>query len=294
MGAIKHQGFITDSDRLSSRYGGVPVIYVESEEDHYVFAECWFRDRQSTVEFKPAATKASVSGCNGVIEAVNMEKQAGNPAWGIVDRDSVMAHNRWDLVYETNDAVFEAAKPFGSSVKVLCRWEMESYLVDGEAMEHQRACFGMQVPRAENAVYSELLDHCHALIPHAAINAVHHLHHRDGLGDGFTNRFVSRADVEGEIQLVMLPRLPESARQDYDRHLAQADHFDTSELPPAERVNSLLRRVHGKAVLERFCNTHRSEIQNAKISGHLAKRIEEQGRIPNEIDAFVTQVAQTA
>ena len=33
MGAIKHQGFIADSERLSSRYGGVPVIYVESEED---------------------------------------------------------------------------------------------------------------------------------------------------------------------------------------------------------------------------------------------------------------------
>jgi len=293
MGAIKNQEFIADSDRLTSRYGGVPVIYVESEEDHHVFGECWFRDRLSKVEFKPASTKASASGCNGVITAVSMERQAGNPAWGIVDRDSVMAHNRWDLVYETNDAIFESAKPFGGPIKVLCRWEMESYLVDGEALEHHRACFGMESPRPTSAVYSELLDHCQALLPHAAINAVHHLHHRDGLGDGFTNRFGSRADVDNEIQQIFIPQLPSSAPDEYAQHLAQADAFDTTGLSAEERVNSLLRRVHGKAVLERFRNAHKAEIQNAKLSGHLAKRIGEKGRVPAEIDDFVTQIAAT-
>lgn len=293
MGAIKNQGFIADSDRLTSRYGGVPVIYVESEEDHHVFGECWFRNRLSKVEFKPASTKASASGCNGVIAAVSMERQAGNPAWGIVDRDSVMAHNRWDLVDETNDADFESAKPFGDAIKVLCRWEMESYLVDGEALEYHRACFGMLPPRPTSTVYSELLGHCQALLPHAAINAVHHLHHYEGLSDTFTNRFGSRADVDTEIQQVLIPRLPSSAPNEYAQCLAKADSFDVAGLTAEERVNNLLRRVHGKAVLERFRHVHKNEIQNAKLSGHLAKHIEERGRVPTEIDNFVTQVAKT-
>ena len=291
MGTIKNQEFIADSDRLSSRYGGVPVIYVESEEDHHVYGECWFRDRLSKIEFLPASTKAPASGCNGVIAAVSTERLAGNPAWGIVDRDSVMAHNRWDLVYETNDANFEAAKPFGDAIKVLCRWEMESYLVDGEALEHHRACSGMQQARPESTVYSELLDHCQALVPHAAINAVLHLHHAEGLSDGFTNGLGSRADVDAKIQQIKIPQLPPTASSEYEQHLAKVDSFDVAGLSAEERVNSLLRRVHGKAVLERFRYGHKKEIQNTKLRGHLAKRIEENGRVPVEIEKFITQVA---
>lgn len=293
MGAVKSQGFIGDSDRLTSRYGGVPVIYVESEEDHHVFGECWFRGHLSKVEFRPASAKATVSGCNGVIEAVKTERQAGNPAWGIVDRDSVMSHDRWELVYETNDAVFESAHPFGEPIKVLRRWEMESYLVDGEALEYQRACLGMQPARPTDKVYTELLGHCHALLPHAAINAVRHIHRHAGLSDSFTNRFNSRKDVEEEIKRKFIPQLPESALDEYTQHLSQADSFDDVTRPTEERVNRLLCRVHGKAMLERFCHVHKSEIGNTKLKGLLAKRIEEKERIPTELADFITQVSRS-
>lgn len=291
MGAIKHQGFIADSERLSSRYGGVPVIYVESEEDRHVFGDCWFRDRLSKVEFKPALSVAAASGCNGVISAVSEELQAGNAAWGIVDRDAVMSHDKWTLVHETNDSIYEANKPFGDNIKALCRWEMESYLVDGEALEYYRAGFAKQPARQLNAVYLELFEHCQALVPHAAINAVFHHYHQKGLGDGETNQFTSRSQVDGYIQNTKLPKLPTTAASEYAQHLAQVEAFDYPEAPTKDRVNGLLRRVHGKAILQRFQHTYK--IQKIELDGLLAKRIEEKGRVPVEIDNFITQVAAT-
>ena len=291
MGAIKHQGIIADSERLSSRYGGVPVIYVESEEDRHVFGDCWFRDRLSKVEFQPASTSAALPGCNGVIAAVSEELQGGNAAWGIVDRDTVMAHDNWALVHETDDSVYEANKPFGDNIKALCRWEMESYLVDAEALEHHLACIEKKLPRSLPIVYQELLDHCQALVPHAAINAVFHYHRQKGLGDGETNQFTSRNQVDGYIQSTKFPKLPTTVASEYAQHLARVEAFDYPGLPTEDRVKGLLRRVHGKAVLQRFQYAHK--IQRTELDGLLAKRIEEKGRVPAEIDNFITQVAAT-
>jgi hypothetical protein len=291
MGAIKHQKPIADSDKLTSRYGGVPVIYVESEEDRHIFGDCWFRDRLSKVEFKPALSVAMVSGCNGVISAVSEELQSGNAAWGIVDRDTVMSHCNWALVHETDDSVYETKKPFGNNIKILCRWEIESYLVDGESLEFYSAGIKMQPERTLNAVYQELLDHCQALVPHAAINAVFHHHNLKGLGDGYTNRFSSRSQVNNDIQDTQLPKLPTTAANDYAQHIAHVDAFDYPELEPIDRVNGLLRRVHGKAVLERYKHSHK---MNLELDGVLAKRIEEKYRVPIELANFVANVAATS
>jgi hypothetical protein len=91
MGVVKGGEALGNPDRLVARYGGVPVIYVESDEDRYVFGECWFKDRLSRIEFQPAAAQCGFAGCSAVVQAVGDERAAGNPAWGIVDRDVVMS-----------------------------------------------------------------------------------------------------------------------------------------------------------------------------------------------------------
>ena len=174
MGAVKSNHILIEPDKLVNRYGGVPVIYVESDDDYYVYGECWFKDRLSKVEFRPAKSKCATDGCDAVCSAVSTERRAGNPAWGIVDRDMVMSKELWDLVYETDDNAYEQSKPFGINVKVLCRWEMESYLADGEALEHIQASLNRKQQRPLCNVFHELLEHCHILMPHAAINAVLH------------------------------------------------------------------------------------------------------------------------
>lgn len=289
MGAVKNQPGLGVPERLSARYGGVPVIYVEAEEDGYVFGECWFKDRLSQVEFKPASEQCGFSGCTAVMKAVAHERQAGNAAWGIVDRDTVMSQDIWHLVDETDDAVYESAQPFGPEVKVLCRWEMENYLADGEVLEKCRAEIERQPARPTTEVLRELLEHCQALVPHAAINAACHQHRAMGVSDGYTNRrFASRTEVDVGVRQEKLPSLPASAIDDYLSHMSRVDAFDKPDETPSIRVKSLLRRIHGKALLERFSAAHNIRIN---IKGLLANRIQEMRRVPGELAEFVDRVA---
>lgn len=290
MGALKYQKLDADPGRLSVRYGGVPVIYVESEEDRHVFGDCWFRDRLAQVEFRPASSIATSSGCNGVILAVRNELQAGNAAWGIVDRDVAMSQDFWQIVNETDDAVYENHKPFGEKIKMLIRWEIENYLVDGEALEFYRSGNESRAARPLDIVHNELLEHCQTLVPHAAFNALSHQYRGRGLGDGYANRFTSRGQVESDIAITHLPKLPTAAAVDYPQKVTEVEAFDNPSATTLDRINGLLRRLHGKAVLERFRYVHRI---NFNLDGFLAKRIEEKNRVPGELTRFVDQVVAT-
>ncbi|MCB2263157.1 MAG: hypothetical protein LGR52_09505 [Candidatus Thiosymbion ectosymbiont of Robbea hypermnestra] len=290
MGAVKSSPELrlSDPDRLVARYGGVPVIYVESDEDRYVYGECWFKDWLSRVEFQPAMAQCGFSGCSAVIEAVGGERAAGNLAWGIVDRDTVMSRDIWCLVHETDDTKYESVEPFGTEIKVLCRWEMESYLADAIALEQCRAELKRQPRRSDSIVAQELLDQCDALVPHAAINATCHELRVRGSGDGYTDRFPTRSAVEADVQSKLLPNLPDPAGALYAKHVPLVEAFDKSGSPPGERVDALLRRVDGKGFLSRFGFIHNITVD---LKGLLANRIKEQARIPSEIRDFVAKIA---
>lgn len=290
MGAIKDKPGLKAPNHFFVRYSGVPVVYVESEEDVYIFGECWFKDQLSRLEFQSVADRSggnSTSGCKAVIHAVDEERQSGNPAWGIVDRDAVMSADRWDLVHETDDSCFDRSLPFGHRVKVLRRWEMESYLIDGDLLEQYRSELLMEVPRSSADVWKELLDDCQALIPHAALNAMHHVYKESGLGDGRTDSFKDRQDVEARLVVNILTSLAShhlDCHVIYAKNLSQVEAFDSTEASLESRVQSLLRRVHGKAVLSRFKNRHKIKHD---FRGLLAARIKAAERVPKELSDFV-------
>lgn len=290
MGAVKNKPGLKALEHFVVRYSGVPVVYVESEEDCYIFGDCWFKDQLSRLEFLAVGDRSqenSTSGCNAVIDAVSQERLAGNSAWGIVDRDSVMGADRWDLVHETDDSSFDCSLPFGQHVKVLRRWEMESYLIDGELLEQHRSELLMQTPRSSADVWAELLGDCQALIPHAALNATHHECRTPGLGDGRTDSFKDRQEVQSRLVETVLASLAQhhsNCRETYAQHLSRVEAFDTTDTSSEPRVQSLLRRVHGKAVLSRFKSRHRIKDD---FRGLLAGRIKTAGRVPEELGDFV-------
>lgn len=290
MGVVKAKPILGSPERLSSRYGGVPVIFVESDEDSYVFGECWFKDELSRVEFRSADSHcAGFAGCNAVLRAVGEERSAGNPAWGIVDRDAVLSQDRWDLVHETDDDLFDKAKPFGHEIKTLRRWEMESYLADAEAMEKCQSEIKLQPARSTHVVQDELLGHCQVLIPHAAINALCHTHKVSSVGDGWVTKYASRAEIDDAVTTEQLPRFSApNAAEEYKQQVARVDAFDMPEASSESRVDGLLRRVHGKALLLRFAKTHGIRDD---MKGLLANRIREMARIPRELVSFVEAVA---
>lgn len=291
MGAVKNQPGLSEPDRLTARYGGVPVIYVESEDDSYVFGDCWFKDWLAKLEFKPAATQCGgFAGCGAVIKAVRDERVAGNLAWGIVDRDTVMRDNLWHLVNETDDARYQLGQPYAPEVRALCRWELESYLADGDALEQCRAELKREAKRPIDLVIQELIIHCHSLVPHAAFNAACHLHSTAGLGVGSTNRFPTRDAVEADIAATQLPRLPVAAASDYAQQVSLVEAFDPVGAAPEDRIISMLRRIDGKALLQRFSAAHKIQVD---LKGLLANRIKERARVPGELIALIREFAGT-
>lgn len=297
MGAIKNKPGLQSSNHFFNRYSGVPVIYVESEEDRYIYGECWFQSQLSRLEFLSVGDRSvdnAFSGCKAVVEAVQEEASSGNVSWGIVDRDAVMSQERWDLVHETDDKRFDQSQAFGPRIKVLRRWEMESYLVDAELLEQHRTQKEMTQSRPAHEVWDELLGDCQALIPHAALNAVHHHCKTPGLGDGRTDGFKSRADVDEKLVgnvLASLKKAYPHCDAVYAEHLARVEAFDAISASSDQRVQGLLRRVHGKAVLSRFKKRHKI---NDDFRGQLAAQIKAAGRVPKELDEFVQLVTLNA
>lgn len=169
---------------------------------------------------------------------------------------------------------------------MLCLWKLESYLADGKTLEFIQAGLNKKRQRPLSDVYQELLDHCHSLIPHAAINAVLQLNRRKGIGDGFKNKFGNQEQVNAFIRQTTIPKLPENAQTDYETHLRAVIAFDSANGTPVnERVKGLLRRIHGKALLQRFLNvSHKIQVD---VKGLLANRIKEKACIPSEIDRFI-------
>lgn len=293
MGAIKNKPGLQSSNHFFNRYSGVPVIYVESEEDRYIYEVCWFNEQLSRLEFLSVAERAvdkAFSGCKAVIEAVQEEASSGNVSWGIVDRDAVMSKDLWSLVHETDDERFDQNQAFGPRIKVLRRWEMESYLVDAGSLELLRSQKEMTKPRPAHVVWDELLGDCQALIPHAALNAVHHHYKISGLGDGRTDGFRSRTEVDEKLVENVLGSLRKTYPGSdgvYAEHLAHVEAFDAIPASSDQRVQGLLRRVHGKAVLSRFKKRHSI---NDDFRGQLAAQIKAVGRVPQELDEFVQRV----
>lgn len=288
MGAIKLQSGLGGPDEFTARYGGVPVVFVESEEDLFVYGECWFVEQLSKIEFRSARTRINSDGCSAVRGAVEQERLAGIPAWGIVDRDTIMSDDQWHLVHETDDAIYDRAEPFGKNVKVLRRWELESYLIDAVALEYIVSSLQKRRIRNSSSVNQELVDNCLILVPHAAANAVFHDRKINGLGDGYTNRFADPAAVDADIRAMLKHRIPTEGLPSYNSHLHQVAAFDLPAATSELRLLSLLRRIHGKALLERFL--HASHNIQADVKGLLARKIKENASVPGEIKAFVQSV----
>jgi hypothetical protein len=280
-------------DGLSRRYGGVPVLYLEAETDRYIYAEIWFRDYQSKVEFTAVDDVRNHAGCKAVVAHVHYQREQGNPAWGLVDRDALMAHNHWDLVWETDDAAYEAAEPFGRYIKATRCWELENYLADGEALEAYSARTDQRSPRASDIVYQDLCKHCDALVPHAAYNAMAHQFENKQLGDGATNDHADRQAMDSHIQTKILSKDGrEDRKQAYFDNLGKVDCFIAAYGEAPKRYDGLRRRIHGKALLSRWAKHNQWPGDIGWHIGHLAEEIARSKRIPEELRSFMDTISR--
>ena len=268
-------------------------MYLESESDRYIYAEIWFRDNQQKVEFVAVNQQAGTSGCTAVINHVRNQRAQGNLAWGLVDRDALMAKGEWDLVWETDDVKFSLSTPFGPYVKATLLWELENYLADIDVCEAYLARAKLRVVRPATQIHQEFRAHCEALVPHAAYNAMAHQFGRSQTGDGLTNCFPNRQLVDNHIQSAMLSGCSSIEQATYSENINKVDRFDHQSGTDQQRFEGLRRRVHGKALLSRLVTCHSLSGKVCDHLGHLAEEIRRAGRVPDELKSFLNDVITT-
>ena len=273
---------VPDSESLFKRYSGQIVIYLESSDDNSIYSNYWFRDRLEEFQFRPANKGvATYGGCQAVRESVNYDRTNGIKAFGIVDRDIMMAEDYWYLVWETDNSRFAQAMPFGPYIKVLNRWELENYLIDSQAIEEYLANHIGRKARNTQDVIKELLEHCDVLILHTAGNAACHSARINGFTDGFTDS-KDKIRLDQDIQQRFQQR--NACQQDYLDNIAKAQAFDTHNVSDEERLEKLLQIVYGKALLSRIKRQHNI---SHEIRFHLAAAIKRNENVPSEISTHL-------
>lgn len=274
----------TDDDILFSRYAGKRIVYLESEADVNLYENYWFRDYLRKLAFKPGSDgNANMNGCTAVRQSVEHDRSAGIESYGIVDRDSVKSADLWDLVWETDDEIFLAAKPFGDYINVLLRWEMESYLLEPHALE--RHLSSHQQGRAERPIYevtSELLQHCDALIPLAGLNLLRHSQRKREISNPYKNKQRDAVDVE----VRKLLNTPDDI-EPYEANLSKAATFTNSSSDLLDQYHGLLRIIDGKLLLNRWKQIH-AIMDDPRY--HLAERI---NPAPIEITTYIDSISSS-
>jgi len=280
MGNLKNKSL--DGESLFKRYSGQTIVYLESSDDNNIFSNIWFEDRLVEFLFRPANKGAATyGGCQAVRESVNHDRTNGIKAFGIVDRDIVMAEDHWHLVWEIDNSRFAQVMPFGPYIKVLNRWELENYLIDSQAIEEYLANHIGRKARSTQDVIKELLEHCDVLILHTAGNAACHSARINGFTDGFTDS-KDKIRVDQDIQRRFEQR--NACQQDYLDNIAKAQAFDIHNASDEERLEKLLQIIYGKALLSRIKRQHNI---SHEIRFHLAAAIKRNKKVPLEISSHL-------
>ena len=271
------------SDKFIGRYRGKTTVYLEGVDDTAVYARQWFNNRLDRLDFQ---NPDAAPGCDAVIAKVADDRRAGLKAFGVVDRDALQAKRNWPLVWETDDDKFSAARPFGEHIRVTLYWEMESYLIHPEALEeyianHEKG----RLPRTRAEVVADLLRHAQCLIPHAAINAALHEEGKTECGDTFA-KTDTRSNIEQKIEQSQRSRLTDKGWKNYRACIKKVEAFDFTDKPDEIRIAGLLRRIHGKALLDRI---KKSANISHDITFHVAAGIKRRGDIPNELLNYVDE-----
>lgn len=274
---------------IATTYSGRTLVYLEGKTDVALFANHWFVNEASRLDFKePETTK----GCNGVVASVAEMRRDGRRAFGIIDRDKLQADQRWDLVWETDDDTFARSKPYGDHVRVTCFWELENYLVDPEAVEHYVALRdGGRRARPKEDATLDCLQHAEALIPHAALNGALRSEGKAEWGDGATSQFRDRTAFEAHLKTCHERGDIETPIWDcFKENLERVEAFANA-ATPCERLRGLLRRVNGKALIHRIKKAGRLQ-DDPTFS--LADLIRRDNRIPDELKSYVNEFAQSS
>ncbi|MBE9570521.1 MAG: DUF4435 domain-containing protein [Proteobacteria bacterium] len=278
---------IDDTGAIDSRFVEKIVVYLESTIDYQILGERWFFDEGEWLDFKAADQCCESGGCTQVIKLVEKDRTVGTTAFGIIDRDVLFSQNLWDQLFEIDDETYRSQKPFGPYIHLLCRWEIENYLLDPVEIEiliqDHRTGRGSRSLRPEGEAIRELLNHLHNLIPVMAANMVLHGHGEASLGIEYGCQVRDRVRMETAVKRTLRnnENLPDECLEYVSSYIDRIEKFSEDHPENSkDRLESLCRIIDGKRVFDRI---QRDYTLKDEYRFNLARRIRENNRIPEEI-----------
>jgi hypothetical protein len=124
-----------DTDlQIAAHQAGLVKVVLEGTTDVDLFKRFWFSDMLDAFEFVDAKALVGGTGCKAVREAVEKSQTTLLvPTAGIVDRDSLFAESRWELLYTIDDERFDR-EARTDDVFVTSFWEIEAYMLDPDLL----------------------------------------------------------------------------------------------------------------------------------------------------------------
>ena len=280
-----------DADQLVLKQRGGVVVFLESAEDFEIIHKRWFFDEGQDICFQAADSYGSGSGgggCRAVIDLVSDARSNGIKAYGLVDRDVLLADQNWCLWWEYEDDAFSSARPYGAYVRVLLRWELENYLLDPDTMRTEANDEEMTSAHTAASVLASCLGCANELKDKAAASIAARAANLTAPAPGFgCNPAKDGAELTAALQELLRKQGLDDPGDAMSNARQGVDRFDLPSAPPEVRWERLLRMLDGKASLKYI--SHRTRIRFDERRAALARRMFECGRIPGEIRGYIEE-----
>lgn len=284
---------------VDSKYEGGVKVYLESEEDVRIFSDHWFSSYQDKIRFESAEQQArGGGGCCAVIRQVEEASHSNMPAYGIVDRDILLADGRHDLFWEIDDTKFHAAQPYTDRVHVLCRWELENYLLKPEAISAVVALRKSRPP-IPHVTSESLLVFEEDLVNVTALTTFMVAQNQGSPNPGFGQQSFGDA-LKEEITSHLGKAVPGKSYDDLAGDRKKIKAFSEDRDDAAQRWDRLARIFDGKKALSRICSGLGKDhgIGSLKpweeIRGSLADKIASMKLIDKELSELIERFSQPA
>ncbi|PTQ87263.1 hypothetical protein [Nitrosomonas ureae] len=280
---------------VDDKYEGGTKVFLESAEDVRIFSDHWFSDKQDKLRFVSAeGDQSGGGGCQVVISKVNEANAHDIKAYGIVDRDVLLADKKLDLFWETDDTRFHATQPYGDKIYVLRRWELENYLLQPEAFstEVSKRISRSPVP---NISAQTLLDQSEDIIKVTALTTISVANGKASPNPGFGSQS-SGQDLNTEIEKYLKHQFPDDNYPEIDGDSSRIRTFDQPSGSSEERWDRLSRILDGKKSLMRLCHHFSESLQISSIRsweemrGCLANVIASKGAIDTELIHYINSL----
>jgi len=285
---------------VDAKYEGGIKVFLESAEDVRIFSEHWFSHKQDKLRFISAEGEQSGGGgCNAVITKVGEASSQNIRAYGIVDRDVLLADAKFDLFWETDDVKFHAEQPYGENIHVLGRWELENYLLQPEAFAYEvsRRISRSPVPDISAAIFLEQADD---IVQVTALTTYLVANSQTSPNTGFGTDTASSSDLARKINDHLKKKFPPPASPDISQDIEKIKAFDQSGATPAERWERLSRILDGKKSLMRLCRYISTSLSLSSVGhweemrGCLANVIASKESIAPELISLIDDIGSKA